>query len=68
MKWGIPVLILGILLLFGSIPLSILGIMGGINRLTIGDISTGITAYAPLVGVVLGLVLTTIGATRVFKD
>ena len=68
MKWGIPVLILGILLLFASIPLSIMGMVGGVNRLTIGDISSGITAYAPLVGVVLGLVLTTIGATRVFKD
>jgi hypothetical protein len=68
MKWGIPVLILGILLLLASIPLSIMGIVGGINRLTTGDTSSGILAYAPLAGVLLGLVLTTIGATRVFKN
>jgi hypothetical protein len=68
MKWGIPILILGILLLFVSIPLSILGIVGGFDRLNLGDIFEGVLAYVPIACVLLGLVLTTIGATRVFKN
>jgi hypothetical protein len=68
MKIGIPVLILGILLLLVSIPFSLMLIIGGVDRLVVGDVSGGILAYAGIAGVVLGFVLTTIGATKVFKD
>jgi hypothetical protein len=67
-KFGIPLLVIGILLLIFSIPFSIVLIIGGVNRLTVGIISGGVLAYAPIAGVVLGFVLTAIGATKVFKD
>ncbi len=68
MKLGIPILVIGLLLLFLSIPFSVIVLIIGFNRVTLGNITGGILAWAPIVGVVLGLVLTTIGATRVFKD
>jgi hypothetical protein len=68
MKLGIPILVIGILMLFTSIPFSVILIVGGVNRLTQGDTAGGVLAYAPLAGVIIGLMLTTIGATRVFKD
>jgi hypothetical protein len=68
MKLGIPLLVIGVLMLLASIPFSIISIIGGVNRLTVGDVSGGVLAYVPLAGVILGFILTTIGATRVFKD
>jgi hypothetical protein len=67
-KLGIPLLIIGVLMLLASIPFSILLIVAGFSQLTQGNVSGGLLAYAPIIGVVLGLVLTMIGATRVFKD
>ncbi len=68
MKLGIPLLIIGILLLVFSIPLAVIFIVGGVSQLTVGNVSGGFLSYTPLVTVVLGMVLTTIGATRVFKN
>jgi hypothetical protein len=68
MKLGIPLLVIGVLLLVLSIPFSVVLIVGGVNRLSIGDISGGFLAWAPVIGVLTGFILTTIGATRVFKD
>ncbi len=68
MKLGIPLLVIGVLLLIFSIPFSVVLLIGGVNRLTVGDVSGGVLAYAGIAAAVLGMVLTTIGATRVFKD
>jgi hypothetical protein len=68
MKLGIPLLVIGVLTLVFSIPWSIIVLFGGFNRLTQGDVSGGILSYSPLAVVIAGLVMTTIGATRVFKD
>jgi hypothetical protein len=68
MKVGIVLLVLGVALLFVSIPLSILGIIGGVNRLVAGDLSGGWLAFASLVGVLVGLLMTGIGAVRTFKE
>ena len=69
MKKGIAVLVIGVLLLVFSIPFSILMIISSVTNLTQGNTEGGrILTYAPLAGVVLGFVLTTIGATAVFKD
>ena len=68
MKLGIPLLVIGVIILVLSIPFSIVLLFSGFNRLTLGDFSGGVLAYAPIVGVVLGFVMTTIGATRVFKN
>ena len=65
---GILILVIGVLMLLASIPFSIILIIQGVGQLSLGDISGGVLAYAGLAGVILGLVLTTIGATRVFKD
>ena len=67
MKLGIPLLVIGVALLIISIPFSILNIIGGISQLTQGDVSGGVPAYAGIVGVVVGLVMTGVGAIRVFK-
>ena len=66
-KLGIPLLVVGVALLLISIPYSILSIIAGVNRLTQSDLSGGVLAYSGVVGVVVGFVLTTIGAIRVFK-
>ncbi len=68
MKLGIPLLVMGVALLIISIPFSILNIIAGVNRLTQADLSGGVLAYSGIVGVVVGFVLTTIGAIRVFKQ
>ena len=68
MKLGIPLLVIGVLLLVLSIPFSVLLMIGGVTRLSLGDVSGGVLAYAGIAAVVLGMVMTTIGATRVFKD
>jgi hypothetical protein len=67
-KLGIPLLVIGVLMLVFSIPLSIIVLFGGFSRLTQGIAAGGILAYAPLAAVIAGMVMTTIGATRVFKD
>jgi len=67
-KLGIPLLVIGVLLLVLSIPFSIVLIIRGVSQMTLGDVSGGVLAYAPIVGVVLGFVMITIGATRVFKN
>ncbi len=67
MKLGIPILVIGVALLLISIPYSTLSIIMGVIRLTQSDLSGGILAYSGVIGVVVGLVLTTIGAIRVFK-
>jgi hypothetical protein len=67
MKLGIPLLVLGVALLLLSIPLSILGIIAGTTRIQ-GNILEGLPPYLGVVGVIIGFVLTTIGAVRVFKN
>lgn len=68
MKPGIPLLVIGVLLLVFSIPFSVVLLIRGVNQLTLGDVSGGFLAYAGIAAAVLGMVMTTIGATRVFKD
>jgi len=69
MKWGIPVLIIGVLMLFASIPFSVMVLLTGFSKIAGGDTSSGgILTYLPLAGAVIGLMMTTIGATHVFKD
>jgi hypothetical protein len=67
MKLGIPMLVVGVVLLVASIPYSIVSIIAGVNQLSEGIVRGGLSAYYGVIGVVLGFVLTTIGATRVFK-
>ena len=67
MKLGIPLLVIGVALLIISIPFSILSIIAGVIRLTQSDLSGGALAYAGILGVVAGFVMTAIGAIRVFK-
>ena len=68
MKLGIPLLVIGVILLVLSIPLSVILLVGGFNQLTSGIVSGGALAYAPLAGVIIGFVMITIGASRVFKS
>ena len=67
MKLGIPLLVIGVALLIISIPFSILSMIAGVIRLTQSDLSGGVLAYSGVFGVVVGFVLTAIGAIRVFK-
>ena len=67
MKLGIAILVIGVALLLISIPYSILSIITGVIRLTQSDLSGGFLAYSGIIGVVVGFVLTAIGAIRVFK-
>ena len=67
MKLGIPILVIGVALLLISIPYSMLSIITGVIRLTQSDLSGGFLAYSGIIGVVVGFVLTAIGAIRVFK-
>ncbi len=68
MKIGLPLLIIGTLLLLACIPFSVMMLLNGFDQLTLGNISGGIPAYSPLIGVVLSFVMITIGASRVFKN
>jgi hypothetical protein len=68
MKLGIPLLVMGVALLILAIPYSILGIISGVTQLEEGNISGGISAYYGIIGVVVGFVMTAIGAIRVFKQ
>jgi len=67
MKLGIALLVIGVALLILSIPYSLLGIFSGITQLEEGNISGGISSYYGVIGVVIGFVMTAIGAIRVFK-
>ena len=68
MKLGIAILVIGVALLILAIPYSIAGIFYGINQLEEGDVSGGISAYYGVIGVVIGFVMTAIGAIKVFKQ
>jgi len=67
MKLGIALLAIGVILLILTIPYSILGIISGVTQLEEGNISGGVSAYYGIIGVVIGFVMTSIGAVRVFK-
>ena len=68
MRLGIALLVLGVALLIMSIPYSILSIIAGVTQLTQGNLSGGVSAYYGIIGVVVGFVMTAIGAIRVFKQ
>jgi hypothetical protein len=68
MKIGIPLLVIGVLLLVLSIPFSVVLIVAGFTQVSSGDFSSRLLAYAPVAGVIIGFVMITIGASRVFKD
>lgn len=68
MKLGIPLLVVGVILLILAIPYSIIGIIMGGKELEMGIVSSGFTSYLGIIGVVAGFVMTTIGAIRVFKQ
>lgn len=53
MKPGIPLLITGVIILVLSIPFSIMLLIVGYNQMTVGDVSGGVLAYAPIAGVVV---------------
>jgi hypothetical protein len=64
MKLGILLLVIGVLLLISSIFIAVLLIVRAFNQFDTGGSLPGIFNYIPVVTVILGLVLTTIGATR----
>jgi uncharacterized membrane protein len=66
-KLGIPLLVIGVVLLVTAIPFSILSIIAGVNRLAQADVSGGVLAYLGIAGVIIGFIMTTAGAIRVFK-
>jgi hypothetical protein len=68
MKLGIPLLVIGVLMLIAAIPYSILGIITGVAQLENGVVSGGFANYLGIIGVVAGFVMTAIGAIRVFKQ
>ncbi|MFC2122431.1 hypothetical protein ACFLRP_01955 [Bacteroidota bacterium] len=68
MKLGITFLVIGVALLILAIPYSILGIISGVTQMEEGNISGGIPAYYGVIGVVVGFVMTAIGAIKVFKQ
>ena len=65
---GIIMLVIGVALLILAIPYSIAGIINGVSQLEEGIISGGFPAYSGIIGVVVGFVLTAIGAIKVFKQ
>jgi hypothetical protein len=68
MKIGLPLLIIGTLLLLACIPYSVMVLLNGFDQLTQGNASGQILAYSPLAGVILSFIMITIGASRVFKN
>ncbi len=68
MKLGIALLVTGVALLILAIPYSILGIISGVTQLEEGNISGGVSAYYGIIGVVVGFLMTGIGAIKVFKQ
>lgn len=67
MKLGIVILVIGVALLVMSIPYSILGIVSGVTQLEEGTASGGFSAYFGVIGVVVGFIMTGVGAMKVFK-
>jgi hypothetical protein len=59
--------VIGLALLFLSIPYSILGMIFGLVQLESGNVSGGVSSYYGIIGVVVGLIMTGIGAMKVFK-
>jgi hypothetical protein len=68
MKLGIALLAGGIILLILVIPYSIVAIVVAVTQLQGGNVSGGIPAYLGIAGVLIGLLMTGIGAVRVFKQ
>jgi len=68
MKLGTALLVIGVALLIMAIPYSILGIISGVTQLEEGNISGGVSAYYGIIGVVVGFMMTAIGAIKVFKQ
>jgi hypothetical protein len=68
LKIGIPLLVVGVLLLVLSIPFSVVMIVAGVGQLSSGAFASRLLAWAPLAGVIIGFVMVTIGASRVFKN
>ncbi|MGA9048805.1 MAG: hypothetical protein WB588_07425 [Dehalococcoidia bacterium] len=66
MKLGIVFLVIGILLLITTIPYSIMSIVSSINELSQGNVSGGFTGTLLIIGVFLGFILISIGATEIF--
>ena len=64
MKLGIMLAAIGVLLLISSIFIAALLILRAFNQFDTGESFPGIFNYVPVVTVILGLVLTTIGATK----
>ena len=68
MKLGIALLATGVILLVLSVPYLISAIVIGFTQLQGGNVSGGIPAYLGIAAVIIGLLLTGIGAVRVFKQ
>lgn len=68
MKLGIAFLVIGVTLLILAIPYSIMSIIVAFAQLEGGNVSGGVSAYLGIIGVIVGLVLTGIGAVKVFKQ
>ena len=64
MKLGIMLVVIGVILLISSIFIGVLLIVRAFNQFDTGASLPRIINYLPVVTVILGLVLTTIGATR----
>ena len=67
MKVNIAILVIGLILLFLAIPYSIVAMIFGLTRSQSGNVSGGISSYYGIIGVVVGFIMTTIGAIKVFK-
>jgi uncharacterized membrane protein len=67
MKLSIAILVIGLVLLFLAIPYSIVAMIFGLTQSQSGHVSTGISSYYGIIGVIVGFVMTTIGAIKVFK-
>ncbi len=66
MKLGIVFLVIGILLLIITIPYSIISIVSSINEMSQGKVSGGFSGYLSIIGVFLGFISISIGATEIF--
>ena len=64
MKLGIALVVVGVLLLISSIFIGVLLILRAFNQFDTEESLPTIFNYIPVVTVILGFVLTTIGATK----
>jgi hypothetical protein len=67
MKLGIAFIVIGVGLIFLSVPYAISTIIGGVFHSTAGTLPSGALSVAGFVGIFAGIVLIGIGATRIFK-